>query len=327
MEEERQWQRDVNYEQTANSSERDTDEIPEQDNSEETYITPKEPVKKQRGRPKHSESNANKEWDDEEIYQLIEAWRNLEQLYNVRHPKYHLKDERLKNLNKLKDELLENGIEVTVDQISKKMLSLKNHFSSEKRKIEASSTKSGSGTGDLYATKWQYYRHLLFLKDSFTPKATETNLKRQLPMSSSTIPSTESSARSNKKKNENRIEVIDKMAVSMADMTESIRFKRNLPSKEVPEAVKSEDSLFGEMITKMIENIPNAEEKYLLKLRIQQDIIQTKFAIEKFAIERQFNNPMSLPFSSPTNNSISVSDTSSNTSSTIVSPQNTFQNQ
>ena len=222
-EEERQWQSEVNYEQTSNSTERDTDDIHEQDNSEETYVAPKEPVnKKQRGRPKLSDSNANREWRDDEIYHLIEAWRGLEQLYNVRHPKYHLRDERLKNMNKLKDELLENGVEVTVDQISKKMVSLKNHFSSEKRKIEAASTKSGSGTGDLYVTKWQYYRHLLFLKDNFTPKATETNLKRQIPMSCAAIPGTDSGTRPNKKKNENKMEVIDKMALSMADMAESI---------------------------------------------------------------------------------------------------------
>ena len=109
------------------------------------------------------------------------------------------------------------------------------------------------------------------------------------------------------------------MALSMADMAESIRLKKKTPSKEVHEAVKSEDSLFGEMIIKMIENIPNTEEKYLLKLRIQQDIIQTKYAIE-----RRCSNSMSLPISSPSYNGISVSDTSSNTSSIIVSPQNTF---
>ena len=58
------------------------------------------------------------------------------------------------------------------------MLSLKNHFSSENRKVEASSKKSGSGVSDVYNPKWQFYRHLFFLKDNFTPRPTETNLKR-----------------------------------------------------------------------------------------------------------------------------------------------------
>ena len=58
------------------------------------------------------------------------------------------------------------------------MLSLKNHFSSEKGKVEASSKKSGSGTSDICNPKWQFYRHLFFLKFKFTLRPTETNLER-----------------------------------------------------------------------------------------------------------------------------------------------------
>ena len=36
------------------------------------------------------------------------------------------------------------------------------------RKIEASFQKSDSGVSDVYNPKWQFYRHLLFLKDNFT---------------------------------------------------------------------------------------------------------------------------------------------------------------
>ena len=39
---------------------------------------------------------------------------------------------------------------------------------------------------------------------------------------------------------------------------------------------KSEDEIFGEMITKMIAGIPESEQKYLLKLRIQQDIVKIR---------------------------------------------------
>ena len=69
-------------------------------------------------------------------------------------------------------------MEVANLQISKMMLSLKNHFSSEKRMIEASPKKSGSGTSHIYNPKWEFYRHLLFLKNNFTPGPTETNLKK-----------------------------------------------------------------------------------------------------------------------------------------------------
>ena len=38
---------------------------------------------------------------DEEVFLLIDAWREINQLYNVKHPKYHLKDKRTKNLGLL----------------------------------------------------------------------------------------------------------------------------------------------------------------------------------------------------------------------------------
>ena len=62
---------------------------------------------KDRGRPKSNGTiNANKEWSDEEIFLLIDNWREINQLYKVKHPKYHLKDKRTKNLCLLAEKLL-----------------------------------------------------------------------------------------------------------------------------------------------------------------------------------------------------------------------------
>ena len=53
-------------------------------------------------------------------------------------------------------------------------------------------------------------------------------------------------------------------------MAQTIRHKRDgapvITEQEKTE--KSEDEIFGEMITKMIAGIPESEEKYLLRLRI-----------------------------------------------------------
>ena len=81
--------------------------------------------------------NTNKESSDEEIFLLIDAWREINQLYNVKLPKYYQKDKQTKNLRQLAEKLSGKNGEVTVPQISKKMLSLKNHLSSEKRKVDA----------------------------------------------------------------------------------------------------------------------------------------------------------------------------------------------
>ena len=64
-------------------------------------------------------------------------------------------------------------------QISGKIVVLKIYLSAEKRKSEASARKYGSGREVIYIPKWLFHRHLLFLKDDFTPKTTESNTTRK----------------------------------------------------------------------------------------------------------------------------------------------------
>ena len=77
-------------------------------------------------------------------------------IYNVKHPKYHLKEERIKNLRLLAEKLSEKNIETAIPWISKKMLSLENHFFNEKRKIETSSQKPGFGVSDFSILNGSY---------------------------------------------------------------------------------------------------------------------------------------------------------------------------
>ena len=102
------------------------------------------------------------------------------------------------------------------------MLSLKNNFSGEKRKVEASSKTFGSDTSDAYNPKWQFYRHLLFLKDNFTPHPTETNLKRNFSSRNT------DEVRSPPIKRDTRIEAIGRVADSMVDMAQTLRQKRDV---------------------------------------------------------------------------------------------------
>ena len=157
------------------------------------------------------------------------------------------------------------------------MLSLKNNFSSEKRKVEASSKTFGSGTSDIYNPKWQFYRLLLFLKDNFTPRPTETNLKRNFSSRNT------EEVRSPPIKRDTRIEAISRVADSMADMAQTLRQKTDVApvTREQEKTEKSEDEIFGEIVTKMIAGIPESEGKYLLKLQIQQDIVKTRYSFNK----------------------------------------------
>ena len=62
--------------------------------------------KRPHGRPKSNGTfSANEEWSDEDIFLLIDAWREIDQLYNVKHSKYHFKDELTKNLRLLAEKL------------------------------------------------------------------------------------------------------------------------------------------------------------------------------------------------------------------------------
>ena len=67
-------------------------------------------------------------------------------------------------------------------------------------------------------------------------------------------------------KRDTRLEAISRAADSMADMAQTICQKRDVApvTTEQEKTEKSEDEIFGEMITKMIAGIPESEEKYLL---------------------------------------------------------------
>ena len=57
-----------------------------------------------------------------------------------------------------------------------------------------------------------------------------------------------------------------------------VQLKTRESSASTLQHPKSEDKIFGEMVIKMIPKIPESEERYLLKLRIQQDIVQMLYS-------------------------------------------------
>ena len=50
-------------------------------------------IKKKRGRPVQKWESGSKEWEDDEIFALTDAWSGIEQYFNCKDPKYHLRDE------------------------------------------------------------------------------------------------------------------------------------------------------------------------------------------------------------------------------------------
>ena len=210
------------------------------------------------------------------MFILIETWSRIDQLYNCQHPKYHLRDEKLKSIEKIRSTLIEKGIEVTAKQITDKLLSLRNYYSAERRKEEAAARKSGSGRDDLYQSKWQFYRHLVFLKDTFTPRNTESNYKRSNRELSNSLDNNAGQVSGNKSA-QDPARAINRVAESMESIVGQLNSRES--SASTLQHPKSEDEIFGEMVIKMIAKIPESEEKYLLKLRIQQDIVQMLYSL------------------------------------------------
>ena len=76
----------------------------------------------------------------------------------------------------------------------------------------------------------------------------------------------------------------------VAESVESIADKTSTQNKSpIPPETnksKSEDEIFGEITMKMVSGTPGCEKKYLMKLRIQQDIIILAFLQTKLIIHR-----------------------------------------
>ena len=88
-----------------------------------------------------------------------------------------------------------------------------------------------------------------------------------------------------------KMSIQEKNAINwVAESVESIADKTSTQNKSpIPPETnksKSEDEIFGEITMKMVSGTPGCEKKYLMKLRIQQDIIILAFLQTKLIIHR-----------------------------------------
>ena len=96
-------------------------------------------------------------------------------MFNTRNSCYHNKDNQAKGLEKIQTKLESQEITATVKQIAEKMTTLRTYYGAEKHKAETSK-KSGAATADVNFSKWRFFESLSFLSDSFTPRATISDL-------------------------------------------------------------------------------------------------------------------------------------------------------
>ena len=259
---------------TNNEPEGNSEEIAEDSQIQhvvETHVT----SSKKRGRPV---KRGDKEWQDEEVYDLIDLWSKHECLYNSKHPLYLNKTFRCKALDRIVETLKEDGIETNTKQVQEKLTKLRNYYGAEKRK-EENSKVTGSGTDSLYISSWKFYSSLHFLRDSLTPRATVSNLDEESEPDTDTSiylvsnpPSAKAARKIREKSRENAECVMAKASKALESIT--ARYQQNAPEKKKNH---EEDRLFSEMVYEMLSVIPDSQEKALAKVDFQQKLIRLKY--------------------------------------------------
>lgn len=96
-------------------------------------------------------------WCNERVLKLIELYQNYECLWDTAHRDYKNK---LKKLDAW--DSIAKTLDVSVKEVESKVHTLRSQFTRERKKFKCSK-KTGSGSEDLFSSKWFAYEPLLFL--------------------------------------------------------------------------------------------------------------------------------------------------------------------
>ena len=208
---------------------------------------------------------------------MINQWQLYPVLYDISNPQYHLKDKTRNARQKVIDFLQEHDKFPlpTYEEVNKKMNSLGSYFVAEKNKTHQSRV-SGAGVDEVYRSKWQFFESLSFLADNIAPRRTESNLPKkhfekieygendnsQYTYQVENKPSSKISKKTEAKRTNEVIEMsIDAL-------------KKPRPSVEQRE--RTADHIFGEMLWKLLAEIPEGFSKDMAKMDIQRQLVQLK---------------------------------------------------
>lgn len=95
-------------------------------------------------------------WKREEIILLIEMVEERACLWDVSHSDYHNQIHRRNGLQEIASKL-----NIPVDEIKKKIHTLRAQLSKERLKMKT--IKSGSGSSEIYKSKWEFFNLLEFM--------------------------------------------------------------------------------------------------------------------------------------------------------------------
>ncbi|PIO23505.1 hypothetical protein AB205_0037150 [Aquarana catesbeiana] len=120
--------------------------------------------------------------DPEFLTQFIQKYREMRNLWEVKHPQYYIKQVRKSTLERLLAFVQTFIPEATMEILEKKIGILRNMYRREHNKIQIS-LRSGASADDVYRPRLWYFKKLRFLDD-------QTEARESL----STLPSTPAEA-------------------------------------------------------------------------------------------------------------------------------------
>ncbi|PIO29487.1 hypothetical protein AB205_0065270 [Aquarana catesbeiana] len=121
---------------------------------------------------------------------FIDQYREMRNLWEVKHPQYYLKHVRKSRLGRLLTFVQTYIPEVTMEMLLSKIGILRNMYKREHNKIQ-NSLRSGASADDVYVPRLWYYNKLRFLDDQTEARALLSTLPSTLPCTlPCTLPST-----------------------------------------------------------------------------------------------------------------------------------------
>jgi len=254
------------------------------------------PAKKRRPRTNMRDIG---EWSFYETKRLCELWSHEPVLYDPKHPKHYLKDNRDEAISKIADVLIEEGSSITDIQVTSKMSSLRAYYSGQ-----LSKEKKSKGSATPYQSQWRFMECLSFLNDAIVPRVKMTRLPTgstepataHVDASHATRQSVQRTGTTSTQQNngigcgggdyysetesnhgmEGRVEATSLPSPAKTAYATS---NNNGYDKQPKSQLQNADESFCDIIRNLLIAIPEGEVKDMLKLKIHQQVLEAKYKV------------------------------------------------
>ncbi|XP_066928439.1 uncharacterized protein [Clytia hemisphaerica] len=217
-------------------------------------------------------------WLQKPTTKLIELWEEETCLYDTESRDYKDRDKKLNAIERIKKRLVELGYDMTTEDVNSKMHNLKIYYGANRNKVESSKQGSGNGTHQVFEPAWVHFESMAFLKDSFTPRPTISNLNKPA-YDTDDLPLSKKSKRKKSKREqqdeEEREREEDRLLLRDAVEIMSKTNDENIPTNT--DEMTSDDHFCHMLLAQLKNKFENGPKKEFLKLEIQRIVLSAMF--------------------------------------------------